>query len=113
MQILTQPFEPRGRLTTLVVLLRQADTRTAYDVEAVALKRCKQIPVAICDDETVFVALLQLFAKLLDMERGIAKVRKPCQRCNRFDNRKHLAFLSLIGNGTAEESQSVLRELRD
>mmetsp|Transcript_43083 Transcript_43083/g.87117 ORF Transcript_43083/g.87117 Transcript_43083/m.87117 type:complete len:426 (-) Transcript_43083:275-1552(-) len=104
--------EPERGLAAPAVLLGQVHAELVQHLPARALQRPVQAAVAVHDDETEAVIVVQQLVERLCVELVVAQVQRRVDRLERFKVDVHLALLAVFGDDEAAvEHETVGRDV--
>ncbi len=104
----TETSKPQGRLTTATVLFGKLHTELVDDLASVAEYGAEEAAVAVHDDESKLLIILEQFGKRFDVEFVVAKVERSIYGPERLKIYCHLTLLAIIGHhSTAIKHESI------
>lgn len=108
----TETSKTQGRLTTATVLFGKLHTELVDDLASVAEHGAEEAAVAIHDNESKLLIILEQFGERFDVEFVVAKVERSIYGPERLKIYCHLTLFAIIGHhSTAIKHESIGRHL--
>jgi hypothetical protein len=104
----TQTSKTQGRLTTATMLFGKLHTELVDDLASVAEHCAKEAAVAVHDNESKLLIILEQFGERFDVEFVVAKVQRSIYGPERLKIYCHLTLFAIIGHhSTAIKHESI------